>query len=120
MKHYAILIFCMSLATPVLAQDDDDGPSLLERGAQMFLEGLLQEMEPTLDGMQDFALKAGPAFRDFVEAMGPALLEVFEQVEDWSTYEVPEILDNGDIIIRKKPPVESTQQDSAPDDQIDI
>ena len=119
MKQSAILILCMSLATPVVAQDEE-APSLLERGAQMFLEGLLEEMEPALDDMQDFVLKAGPAFKEFVDAMGPALIEVFDQVEDWSTYEVPEILENGDIIIRKKPPVDPKEQGEDPEEQIDI
>jgi hypothetical protein len=32
-------------------------------------------------------------------------------VEDWSVYEMPEILPNGDIIIRKKP------KDNAPADK---
>ncbi|MEP1537112.1 MAG: hypothetical protein ABJQ34_09910 [Paracoccaceae bacterium] len=119
MKQSAILILCMSFATPIMAQDDE-APSLLERGAQMFLEGLLEEMEPALDDMQDFVLKAGPAFKEFVDAMGPALIEVFDQVEDWSTYEVPEILENGDIIIRKKPPADPKEQGADPEEQIDI
>ncbi len=121
MKTWACLLICLSVATPSYAQETDDGaPSLLERGAQMFLEGLLQEMEPALDGMQDFALKAGPAFKEFIEAMGPAMLEVFEQVEDWSAYDVPEILENGDIIIRKKPKSEKDADRAPADEQIDI
>ena len=35
--------------------------------------------------------------------MGPALAEIADKVEDWSRYEAPEILPNGDIIIRRKP-----------------
>ena len=78
-------------ATPAAAQDDD-GSSLMERGAQQFLEGLLQEMEPAWRELQDF-----------MDAMGPAMIELMDEVKDWSGYEPPEVLENGDIIIRRKP-----------------
>ncbi|WP_366140296.1 hypothetical protein [uncultured Roseobacter sp.] len=65
---------------------------MMERGAQQFLEGLLLEMEPALDSM-----------RGFMDQMGPALADLMGQIEDWSVYEAPEILPNGDIIIRRKP-----------------
>ncbi|MCR8827139.1 hypothetical protein [Pseudosulfitobacter koreensis] len=90
-----------ALATPSYAQQDDgDGLSLMERGAQMFMEGILKEMEPAIEGLsEDF----GPAVRGFAEQMGPALRDLMETVEDWSVYDPPEILPNGDIIIRRKP-----------------
>lgn len=50
-------------------------------------------MEPALKDLQDLA-----------EAFGPALQGVLEQVEDWSAYAPLEMLDNGDIIIRRKHP----------------
>lgn len=65
---------------------------MMERGAQQFLEGLLQEMEPAWREMQGF-----------MDQMGPSMLELMDQVKDWSAYDPPEILDNGDIIIRRKP-----------------
>jgi hypothetical protein len=37
-----------------------------------------------------------------MQEMGPALAELAAEVKDWSVYEMPEILPNGDIIIRKK------------------
>ena len=39
--------------------------------------------------------------------MGPALGSILESVEDWSVYEAPEILPNGDIIIKRKPEPET-------------
>lgn len=81
----------LTLAAPVQAQEDN-GLSQMERGAQDFLEGLLREMQPAWQELQGF-----------LEAMGPALEEVLDEVQDWSVYEPPEILDNGDIIIRRKP-----------------
>jgi hypothetical protein len=35
--------------------------------------------------------------------MGPKLRAVLDDVEDWSVYSPPEVLPNGDIIIRRKP-----------------
>ncbi|QUJ77069.1 hypothetical protein KDD17_03290 [Sulfitobacter albidus] len=98
-------IFCFlavtALANPAAAQDD--GPSLMERGAQLFFEGLLEEMAPAIDGMAELMEEAGPALESFVTEMGPKLRAVLEEVEDWSAYEAPEVLPNGDIIIRRKP-----------------
>ena len=35
--------------------------------------------------------------------MRPALADMMDEVQDWSRYGQPEILPNGDIIIRRKP-----------------
>ena len=114
MKHLSVIL-ALSLATPAMAEDDDSGRSLMERGAQMLMEGLLREMEPALEDLQGMAQDIGPALQDFTAQMGPALRDLLAEVEDWSVYEPPEILDNGDIIIRRKPdPVPE------PGDQIDI
>ena len=88
-----------ALATPSYAQDDDEGLSLMERGARMFMDGIMKEMEPAIDDLEDF----GPAMRNFAQEMGPALRDLMDQVEDWSVYNAPEVLPNGDIIIRRKP-----------------
>ena len=101
MKHFAPFIVAALIATPATAQDAEaPGLSLMERGALMFMEGILKEMEPAIEGLsEDF----GPAVRGFAEQMGPALRDLMETVEDWSVYDPPEILPNGDIIIRRKP-----------------
>jgi hypothetical protein len=90
-RVFLISTLCASLAGPTYAQEDD-GTTMMERGAQEFLEGLLREMEPAWREMQGF-----------MDQMGPAMLELMDQIQDWSAYEAPEILDNGDIIIRRKP-----------------
>lgn len=69
----------------------------------MFLEGLMQQMAPALDDLADLVEEAGPALHSFMTEMGPKLSELFERVEDWSNYDAPEVLENGDIIIRRKP-----------------
>jgi len=91
------LMVCVFWASGSAAQEED-GSSLMERGAQQFLEGLLQEMEPAWRELQGF-----------MDAMGPAMIELMDEVQDWSAYEPPEILDNGDIIIRRKPQVPDTE-----------
>lgn len=82
---------------------------MMEDGILLFLEGLQKQMEPTMDELQTWADELGPALRSFTEEMGPALADLMEQVEDWSAYHPPEVLPNGDIIIRRKLPEEVPQ-----------
>ena len=121
MRHITACIFVLMTVTPGAAQevDGEGGLSLMERGAQMLLEGLMREMEPAMDGLQDLAEDFGPALRDFTAQMGPALRGLLEEVDDWSAYHPPEMLDNGDIIIRRKTP-DKAQPKADPDAQIDI
>ena len=51
-----------------------------------------------------------PALRDFAREMGPALADILGKIEDLSAYHPPEMLPNGDIIIRKKTPDETENQ----------
>ncbi len=113
---------CTALALPAQAQEDSD-KSLMERGAELFLEGLRQEMEPTLEDLWGLADQFGPALQSFMQEMGPALAELAAQVRDWSAYEAPEMLPNGDIIIRKKSeekPEERAPQEEPSDGFTDI
>ncbi len=120
-----LLISATIVATslPASAQEDD-GKSLMERGAELFLEGLRQDMEPTLEELLGLADQIGPAMQSFLQEMGPALAELVAEVQDWSAYELPEMLPNGDIIIRKKPkpkkPTPPEQQEATPEGFTDI
>ena len=114
-------LIALLLTASVASAEEGAGPSLMERGAQLFLEGLLKEMEPAIEEFGGMAEEFGPALRGFADEMGPKLAEILGQVEDWSAYEVPEILPNGDIIIRRKAdrPLEKPDEDAqAP--QIDL
>jgi hypothetical protein len=91
----------------------------MERGAEMFMEGILKEMAPAIGELEGLADQMGPALRMFVGEMGPKLAEILEQVEDWSAYEAPEILPNGDIIIRRKPDRPVTPSEEMPP-QVDL
>lgn len=92
MKRFwlSVAIVCLS-ALPMQAEegDMDQGLSLLEQGARLFMKGLAEEMEPAL--------------RDLSTAVEPAIAELLGLIDDINAYEMPERLPNGDIIIRRKP-----------------
>ncbi|WP_132858989.1 hypothetical protein [Shimia isoporae] len=111
MRH--VLILCAALAAgPVWAEEatpteePDTGTSLMEEGARLFFKGLQEEMAPALEGMRGLAEQVGPKMQEFMLEMGPAMAEIVNKVEDWSSYHAPEVLPNGDIILRKKTPEE--------------
>ncbi len=81
----------------------------------MFFEGLLQEARPAMRDMRELADRLGPQLRSFAEEMGPALADILKDVEDLSVYAAPEKLPNGDIIIRRKEPLEPVPQPERPD-----
>lgn len=70
----------------------EDGPSLMERGLSLFFEGFRKELEPALEGM-------GQALGE----MQPAIDELMGMIDSMTYYQMPEMLENGDIIIRRKP-----------------
>ena len=112
MRQLVVTIFlACAAALPTNAQEDS-GSSLMEEGAQQFLEGLLKELQPAWEEMQAF-----------MDEMGPAMMQLMEEVRDWSVYEPPEVLENGDIIIRRKPdaPLDKTTPDTeTPGDAIEL
>ncbi len=81
----------------------DEGLSLMERGARMFLEGMRREMTPALEDLRDMLVTMGPAMQQFLQEMGPAMTDLLGRIDDLRVYEMPELLPNGDIIIRRKP-----------------
>ena len=101
----------LAMALPATAEEDQErGFSLMEEGARLFFEGMMREMEPALDELQEMMDGLEPAMRDFAREMGPALRDLFEDVEDWSAYHPPEVMPNGDIVIRRKTPAERLPQ----------
>ncbi|KHA53019.1 hypothetical protein [Sulfitobacter geojensis] len=111
MKQLIPFALAATMFTPAAHAEEAPGLSLMERGAQMFLEGILKEMEPAVEDLQDLA-----------DDMGPKLSELLDEVEDWSVYMPPEVLPNGDIIIRRKPDHPMTPPDAPtePAPQIDL
>ena len=129
MKTFSIAIVAAVMAVaPAVAQDDPPGrlpdllddlnreapdmrrdlspegeaPSLMERGMRLFMEGLMEEMEPALRDLGDLAREAGPLLEDLERELGSAL-EGFGG--SLGAYDPPEVLPNGDIIIRRKEPL---------------
>lgn len=108
MKQIAALTLAIGLSvTPALAQDDsaeiEDGFNLMEEGARMLMRGLMSEVEPAISGLRDSLEDMAPDMGDFLTTMGPALSDLLNKVDDFSNYQAPEFLPNGDIIIRRKP-----------------
>jgi hypothetical protein len=78
------LIAVLTLSAPAAAQDGEgslgEGLGLMERGTRLLLEGLLREFGTAVEGLED-------ALRDL------------------SAFYPPEVLPNGDIIIRRRTPL---------------
>ncbi|MEM7719894.1 MAG: hypothetical protein AAF222_11890 [Pseudomonadota bacterium] len=75
MKRVFVLTFLI-FAGPVLAEEDR-GRDLMGEALRLFMQGFLEEMEPALEDLQGF-------------------------VDNLNAYHPPEVLPNGDIIIRRK------------------
>ncbi|MGB7316447.1 MAG: hypothetical protein WBC85_00605 [Planktotalea sp.] len=119
MKQIALTAaLAVALAMPAQAEDTpkDQGFNLMEEGARLLFRGLMQEMEPALREMEGLSEQLEPALRGFVQNMGPALGDFLKQVEDFSKYHPPEILPNGDIILRRK----TSDEIASPDGEIEL
>lgn len=77
------------------AEDLEQGLSLMEQGAQMLLRHMMGKVEPSLQEMTE-ALKQAQ----------PQLLKLLAMVDDIRNFHAPEVLENGDILIRRKTPAE--------------
>ena len=94
----------LALTLPAIAQEKpapeaDDGFSLMQEGAKLLLRGMMSEMEPALDEMGDALRQAQP----YLEDLGPQFTALLDMMGDIRHYEQPVVLDNGDILIRRKP-----------------
>ena len=80
---FRLLIPFALIAAPAFAQTtaEPEGRDLMGEALRLFMRGLLEEMEPAMDDLS-------------------ALLENLD------AYHAPEVLPNGDIIIRRKTPLE--------------
>lgn len=117
----AALAMVLALASlPAAAQDSTpdaapdtapdaarDGITLLQEGARLLFEGLITDMEPALRDLEgltaDMADQLEPALEFLSTDIGPALIALVARIDDLRNYDMPEFLENGDIIIRRKP-----------------
>ena len=86
------LLIAALLPLPLMAQDEgnesiDEGLGLLGMGLGLLMEGIIEEIEPALGEMERTLM----------------LLEGI--VGELDAYHAPEMLENGDIIIRRKVPL---------------
>ncbi len=79
MRWIALALFLT--AAPASAQEEDRGRDLMAEALRLFMQGFISEMEPALEDLQGF-------------------------VDNLNAYHPPEILPNGDILIRRKTPEE--------------
>lgn len=100
----APLLFALSLVSAAHAQEStrQEGLSLMEKGVELFFQSLVDDIEPAINEFRALAEQFGPKMRDFMMEMGPQLSELIEKLDDIANYEAPEVLPNGDIIIRRK------------------
>ena len=103
----ACMMIGLALAPLPLAAEDPapkaegEGFSLMEEGAKLVLRGLMSEMEPTIKEMD----KALSDMKPMVEEIGPRFQELIALMGDVQNYQAPEVLPNGDILIRRKVPL---------------
>ena len=79
MKYFAVILLLVT--TPASAQEEERGRDLMTEALRLFMKGLMQEVEPALDDLGDL-------------------------LDNLDAYHPPEVLPNGDIIIRRKTPLD--------------
>ena len=85
--RFLSLILALCLTFPAYAQDDQpQGRDLMGEALRLFMKGLMAEMEPALDDLGNL-------------------------LDNLDAYHPPEVLPNGDIIIRRKTPLEKELED---------
>ena len=119
-RRSALAVVIALISVPATAQETGEGRSLMERGVELFFEGLRQELSPAMEDLRKLAEQAGPSMRSFLTEMGPAFAEMLDEVQDWTSYYPPEMLPNGDIILRRKTPPAPEPEDLPPAGPTDI
>ena len=87
--HWIALILILATSTAE-AQEVEEEATPLARGIEQLLRDLFSEVEPALRDLRD-------------------------QIDNLNNYEAPEMLPNGDIIIRRKTPLEPSPEPKAPE-----
>lgn len=92
------LAMMLALSQPAAAQDTAPAPEqgLIDWAMSWVFGSVQQELEPALGDMRALMDQFGPA-------IAPAMERMMALVDDMTHYDMPEMLENGDIIIRRKP-----------------
>lgn len=109
-----VVMLGMAAAAPraALADDAKDAPARslaealedLRAGAEALLRGWIDEVEPHLRDLE-------PRGEALAQEMARALRELFEPLGGIGAYHPPEILPNGDIILRRRQPAPEGDSD---------
>ena len=82
MKRFlTAILLCLALPAHAQTEEGSTGRDLMAEALRLFMQGFMAEMEPALEDLQGF-------------------------VDNLNAYHPPEILPNGDILIRRKTPEE--------------
>lgn len=127
-RHLApALLAAFCLAVPAVAQTHDvqlppgtveddqprDSQSLIEHGITLLFQGIITEIAPDLEDL-------GNDLRDRTRTLWPAMEELAQLLDDIENYELPQRLENGDILIRRRadapppPPLDGALQNLLP------
>jgi hypothetical protein len=114
MQAMKLALALILAAAPALAQEaeptpppeaEEDGFSLMEEGMKLLFRGLMTEAQPALDEMSKALEEMKPALEALGEEIGPKITQLFAIVDDFSNYDMPVMLPNGDILIRRTAPL---------------
>jgi len=94
MRHLAIILFLLVCASPLMAQNAPE-----PEGEQELFDGL----DDLADGMRRL-------FEGFQSDVAPLMEDLTDRLKGLSDYHPPEVLPNGDIIIRRKRAEDATPQ----------
>lgn len=91
------------LPPPAAGDDTGAGLDLMQEGARQLLRGLMREVEPQMDEMGKALDEMGQRMGEALDSAQPWVTGLMALVDDIGNYEAPELLPNGDIVIRRKP-----------------
>lgn len=103
MKQFLLApAFALFLAFPSYSEtsNTEEGTDLVQQGLELLFQELLKEIEPTLKDLDAMG-----------DELGPKIQELIALIDDFRNYSAPEKLPNGDIIIRRKKPLEEGEID---------
>lgn len=105
LRALAIVAATVSFDATSAHADDAMSPRAVE-------SDVLGELDRRADELSESARRT---IEEFVNLVGPMLTRLSRLIDDLPTYEAPEILPNGDILIRRKPDTPAPTEEGADD-----
>lgn len=115
MRHLlSTAALCVALNAPLSAEEQnpelEEGLGLLDQGVRLMMRGLLEEFDPLVEDAE----RMGEALLPMLESFQSELSGLMGSID---LYHAPEMLPNGDIIIRRKSEEEVVaEEENAPID----